>query len=89
MGQNDHKPQYIPSIFKNIFEDIRFTNSEGFLVEQAINSGTESRIGTEISFTYSPLKWLTLTGEMNYYNFEQKEDLIFLIKIFSQNKVQG
>lgn len=65
-----------PSVYhqysKNIFEDIRFTNSEGFLVEQAINSGTESRIGTEISFTYSPLKWLTLTGEMNYYNFEQK-----------------
>jgi outer membrane receptor protein involved in Fe transport len=65
-----------PSIYhqysKNIFEDIRFTNSDGFLVEQAINSGTESRIGAEISFTYSPLKWLTLTGEANYYTFEQK-----------------
>lgn len=65
-----------PSIYhqysKNIFEDIRFTNSDGFLVEQAINSGTESRIGAEISFTYSPLKWLTFTGEANYYTFEQK-----------------
>lgn len=65
-----------PSLYhqysKNIFEDIRSTNSDGFLVEKAINSGTESRIGAEISFTYSPLKWLTLTGEMNYYTFEQK-----------------
>lgn len=65
-----------PSLYhqysRNIFEDIRFTNSDGFLVEQAINSGTESRLGAEISFTYSPIKWLTLTGEMNYYTFEQK-----------------
>lgn len=65
-----------PSLYhqfsRNIFEDIRITNPDGFLVEQAINSGTESRIGAEISISYSPLKWLTLNGEMNYYTFEQK-----------------
>lgn len=65
-----------PSLYhqfsRNIFEDIRITNTDGFLVEQAINSGTESRIGAEISISYSPLKWLTLNGEMNYYTFEQK-----------------
>lgn len=65
-----------PSVYhqfsRNIFEDIRVTNPDGTLVEQAINSGTESRIGAEISVSYSPLKWLTLNGEMNYYTFEQK-----------------
>ena len=65
-----------PSLYhqfsRNIFEDIRITNPDGFLVEQAINSGTESRIGAEISISYSPLKWLTLNSEMNYYTFEQK-----------------
>lgn len=65
-----------PSLYhqfsKNVFQDIRVTNSDGFLVEQSINSGTESRIGAEISVSYSPLKWLTLNGEMNYYSFEQK-----------------
>lgn len=65
-----------PSIYhqfsRNTFEDIRITNSNGDLVEQSINLGTESRIGAEISISYSPLKWLTLNGEMNYYSFEQK-----------------
>ncbi|TPD73345.1 TonB-dependent receptor domain-containing protein [Flavobacterium microcysteis] len=74
-----------PSVYhqysKNIFEDIRYTNSDGFLVDQAINFGTESRIGTEISFTYSPLKWLTLTGEVNYYTFKQKG----LLNVSDQN----
>lgn len=65
-----------PSLYhqfsRNTFEDIRLTNSNGDLVEQAINLGTESRIGGELSISYSPLKWLTLNGEMNYYSFEQK-----------------
>lgn len=65
-----------PSLYhqysKNIFQDIRTTNSNGVLVEQAINSGTETRLGGEISISYAPLKWLTLNGEMNYYTFKQK-----------------
>ena len=65
-----------PSLYhqysKNTFEDIRTTNPDGVLVEQAVNLGTESRLGAELSVSYAPLKWLTLTGEMNYYNFEQK-----------------
>ena len=65
-----------PSVYhqfsRNIFEDIRTTNASGNLVEQAINSGTESRLGAEISITYSPIKWLTLSAEMNYYKFNQK-----------------
>lgn len=65
-----------PSVYhqfsRNIFEDIRTTNASGNLVEQAINSGAESRLGAEISITYSPIKWLTLSAEMNYYKFNQK-----------------
>lgn len=65
-----------PSIYhqfsKNIFDDIRIPNASNFLIEKAINSGTESRTGTEISISYSPKKWLTLSGEANYYTFEQK-----------------
>lgn len=65
-----------PSVYhqfsRNIFEDIRTTNASGNLVEQAINSGTVSRLGAEISITYSPIKWLTLSAEMNYYKFNQK-----------------
>jgi outer membrane receptor protein involved in Fe transport len=65
-------PSMYHQFSENIFNDIRIPNASGFLIEKAINSGTESRIGTEISISYSPLKWLTLSGEANYYSFEQK-----------------
>jgi outer membrane receptor protein involved in Fe transport len=65
-----------PSLYhqfsRNIFEDIRTTNTAGNLVEQSINSGTENRLGAEISISYSPIKMITLSGEMNYYKFNQK-----------------
>lgn len=64
-----------PSIYhqysKNVFEDINYYSSAGTLLEQSVNFGTESRLGAELSVNYSPLKWLTLSGEMNYYNFKQ------------------
>ncbi len=84
-----------PSLYhqfsRNIFEDIRTTNSNGVLVEQAINSGTESRLGGEISITYTPIKWLTLSGEMNYYTFNQKgifnvSDNVFTSRLNSRVK---
>ena len=56
----------------NFFEDQYRTNAEGVLISQQINSGRESRIGFELSLNYAPLKWLNLSGELNYYNFEQK-----------------
>lgn len=65
-----------PSVYhqfsRNIFEDIRSLNTSGNLVEKAINSGTESRIGAELSITYSPIKWLNLSAEANYFKFNQK-----------------
>ncbi len=56
----------------NLFEDSYQTNADGVLISQQINSGKESRIGAELSLNYSPIKWLTLSGEMNYFTFEQK-----------------
>ncbi|MFT3793991.1 TonB-dependent receptor domain-containing protein [Flavobacterium sp.] len=65
-----------PSIYHqystNLFEDTYYTNPGGVLVSQQVNTGSESRWGAELSLTYNALKWLTLSGEMNYYNFEQK-----------------
>jgi len=56
----------------NIFESQRTNGSNGFLVERSINAGTEGRMGAELNISYSPLKWLTLSGEANYYSFAQK-----------------
>lgn len=56
----------------NLFEENYDTNPEGVLIEKQINSGKESRIGAELSLTYSPFKWLTVSGEMNYFTFRQK-----------------
>jgi outer membrane receptor protein involved in Fe transport len=84
-----------PSIYHqfttNTFEDRFFTNSDGVLLLQNINSGTESRLGAELSVMYSPIKWLTLSGEMNYFSFEQKgkyrvSDQVFTSRINSRIK---
>jgi len=65
-----------PSIYHqfstNLFEDQFTTNADGYLISQQINSGNESRFGTELSVNYSPVKWLNLSGELNYFSFEQK-----------------
>lgn len=65
-----------PSVYhqfsRNLFEDTYYTNPGGVLISQQVNTGNESRVGFELSLTYSPIKWLTLSGEMNYYTFEQR-----------------
>lgn len=65
-----------PSLYyqfsKNIFEDLRTPVANGFLITKVINSGNENRMGAEISINYSPLKFLTFSGEANYFNFEQR-----------------
>ncbi len=65
-----------PSVYyqssNNIYEDLRFVNASEYLVEMVINSGTESRRGGELSINYSPLKWLNLSGELNYFEFKQR-----------------
>ncbi len=56
----------------NIFESMRIATTSGFLIDKSINAGTENRMGAELNITYSLFKWLTLSGEANYFNFDQK-----------------
>ncbi|WP_431159472.1 outer membrane beta-barrel protein, partial [Winogradskyella poriferorum] len=45
---------------------------EDILVTKPINIDAEDRIGIEISMSYNPFKWMQLSGELNYFGFEQK-----------------
>ncbi|OUR93189.1 hypothetical protein A9Q87_05760 [Flavobacteriales bacterium 34_180_T64] len=65
-----------PSIyFQNTDDPFQFiteSNAEDVLVTKPINIDTENRIGIEISMSYNPYKWMQLSGELNYFRFEQK-----------------
>lgn len=54
------------------FQFITERNEDDVLVTKPINIDTENRIGLEISMSYNPFKWMQLTGELNYFGFEQK-----------------
>lgn len=47
-------------------------NADNILISTTINTDTENRMGAEISLSYNPLKWLQLSGEFNYYSFQQR-----------------
>ncbi|WP_196890720.1 TonB-dependent receptor domain-containing protein [Aureivirga marina] len=72
------KFQLNPSIyFQHTTDFVTFITSElpdGKLFTSPVNLDTEDRIGAEISINYSPLKWLRLSSEFNYYQFNQKGD---------------
>lgn len=65
-----------PSVYyqhtTNLFETMINANGDGVLISQTVNSGEEDRIGAELVTTYSPYKWLRLSGEINYYSFTQR-----------------
>jgi outer membrane receptor protein involved in Fe transport len=71
IGKWSINPSLYHQYSKNIFENINYYNAEGTLLEQSVNLGNESRVGLEISANYSPLKWLSFSGETNYYTFKQ------------------
>ena len=54
------------------FQFITQRNTDGVLVTKPINIDTENRIGVEVSMSYNPVKWMQLSGEFNYFGFEQK-----------------
>jgi len=56
----------------NPFQLFTEQNTEDILISTTINTDTENRKGAEISLSYNPLKWLQLSGEFNYYSFQQK-----------------
>ena len=65
-----------PSVYyqhsTNIFEMITYKDSNDIIITKPINLGSEKRFGAELITSYSPYKWWRLSGEINYYSFDQK-----------------
>ncbi len=65
-----------PSIYfqrsTNIFEMITYRNNNNTIITIPVNLGSENRYGAEIVTTYSPYKWWRLSGDINFYGFNQK-----------------
>lgn len=45
-------------------------NEHGVLVAKPINVGTDERYGGDITFTYRPLKWWNIMGNVNLYGYK-------------------
>ena len=64
-----------PSIYYqhtiNLFETMFMPNENGIIISKSINSGTENRLGLEVVTNYSPFKWWRVSGEINYFGFNQ------------------
>ncbi len=65
-----------PSVYfqrsTNIFEMVTSRNSNNTIIIIPVNLGSENRYGAELVASYSPYKWWRLSGEVNFYGFEQK-----------------
>lgn len=65
-----------PSIYfqrsTNIFEMITYRNNNNTIITIPVNLGSENRYGAELVTTYSPYKWWRLSGDVNFYGFNQK-----------------
>lgn len=55
----------------DFFQFVTTLDKDGYFQTMPINLSHENRIGAEISTTYNPAKWLRLSAEFNYYQFEQ------------------
>lgn len=56
---------------KNLFDILITRNTANVLIEKPINLGTERRYGFELSTTFSPYKWWSLSNDINAYRFVQ------------------
>lgn len=45
-------------------------NATGAIVTRPINVGTESRYGGELTFTYKPVKWWNMMGNVNLFGYK-------------------
>ncbi|WP_196889624.1 TonB-dependent receptor domain-containing protein [Aureivirga sp. CE67] len=72
------KIQVNPSVyFQHTTDFVSFITTElpdGKLFSTPVNLDKEDRIGAEISINYSPVKWLRLSTDFNYYYFNQTGD---------------
>ncbi len=57
---------------KNLFDVLVTRNEQNVLIEKPINLGTETRVGFELSTTFSPTKWWFLSNDINAYHYVQK-----------------
>ncbi|MEL6867282.1 MAG: TonB-dependent receptor, partial [Bacteroidota bacterium] len=64
-----------PSIYfqrsTEFFQFLTTQNEAGNFFTMPVNLSDENRLGIEISTSYSPSKWLRLSAEMNYFQFQQ------------------
>ena len=65
-----------PSVYfqrsTNIFEMITYRSPDNVIITIPVNLGSENRYGIELVSTYSPYKWWRLSGDFNFYGFNQK-----------------
>lgn len=60
----------------DFFNFVTSQTDDGNFLTIPVNLDTEDRIGFELSTTYNPFKWWRLSGEFNYYQFDQKGDYL-------------
>lgn len=69
------KLQINPSVYyqntKDVFQFFTERNEDDVLITKPINIDSENRVGLELSMIYSPIEWMRLSGEINYFTFKQ------------------
>ncbi len=75
--QNFEKWTFNPAVyFQRTSDFFQFyiepaNNSDNAFITLPINLEQEDRYGIELSTSYNPAKWLQLSGDFNYYGFQQ------------------
>lgn len=55
----------------DFFQFVTTIDEAGNFLTFPVNLSHENRVGAELSTTYTPVKWLRLSAEFNYYQFDQ------------------
>ncbi|WP_298507859.1 TonB-dependent receptor [uncultured Kordia sp.] len=67
-----------PSVYyqhtTDFFNFVTNQTADGNFVTFPVNLDTEDRIGFELATTYNPFKWWRLSGEFNFFQYDQKGD---------------
>lgn len=65
-----------PSVYyQNTVDPFQFfteRNEDDILITKPINIDSERRLGFELSMNYRPINWIQLSGEFNYFSFQQR-----------------
>lgn len=67
-----------PSVYyqhtTDFFNFVTNQTADGNFITFPVNLDTEDRIGFELSTTYNPFKWWRISGEFNFFQYDQKGD---------------